>query len=317
MKATIVSLARNENIWGLATSIQQVEDRFNWRFNYDWVFLNNVDFTDQFKNVTSSLASGNTYYGRISEEHWSIPEWIDPNRAAAERQKMKDEGVSYGDSLSYRHMCRFESGFFFRHPLLEQYDYYWRVEPDVKFFCDLPYDPFRFMHENNKKYSFVLAFEEYINTIPSLWSNVTDFMRQYPHHLPANNALGIVSDDQGETYNKCHFWSNFEIGSLNWLRSEPYLDFFNHLDRAGGFHYERWGDAPVHSIAAALLLPPEQIHFFEDIGYYHYPYTHCPNDPVRRRELRCTCDPGQNHDWVEDACTKNWYKVNGLAPPNS
>ena len=35
-------------------------------------------------------------------------------------------------------------------------------------------------------------------------------------------------------------WSNFEIGDLNFWRSEAYVKFFEHLDEAGGFYYERW-----------------------------------------------------------------------------
>lgn len=42
--------------------------------------------------------------------------------------------------------------------------------------------------------------------------------------------------------------------------------FFNHLESEGGFYYERWGDAPVHSIAANLFLNKDEIHFFDDIG---------------------------------------------------
>lgn len=45
------------------------------------------------------------------------------------------------------------------------------------------------------------------------------------------------------------------------------MDYFNYLDKAGGFFYERWGDAPVHSIAAALFLKKEELHFFNEIGY--------------------------------------------------
>lgn len=30
--------------------------------------------------------------------------------------------------------------------------WYRRVEPSVEFYCDLDYDPFLFMQENNKKY---------------------------------------------------------------------------------------------------------------------------------------------------------------------
>ena len=41
--------------------------------------------------------------------------------------------------------CRYFSGFFQHHPLLQQFDYYWRMEPDVHYYCDLDYDPFIFM----------------------------------------------------------------------------------------------------------------------------------------------------------------------------
>ena len=54
-------------------------------------------------------------------------------------------GVLYGGRESYHHMCRYFSGFFFRHPVLAEFDYYWRMEPDVYYYCDLDYDPFLFM----------------------------------------------------------------------------------------------------------------------------------------------------------------------------
>jgi hypothetical protein len=42
----------------------------------------------------------------------------------------------------------------------------------------------------------------------------------------------------------------------------------NYFDTSedGGFYYERWGDAPVHTLAAAMLLKPEQLHHFSDVG---------------------------------------------------
>ena len=44
-------------------------------------------------------------------------------------------------------MCRYFSGFFHHHPLLADFDYYWRVEPDVHYYCNLDYDPFVFMQQ--------------------------------------------------------------------------------------------------------------------------------------------------------------------------
>jgi alpha 1,2-mannosyltransferase len=35
-----------------------------------------------------------------------VPSWIDMSKVNEEMQKMKDDGVVYGDSLSYRHMVR-------------------------------------------------------------------------------------------------------------------------------------------------------------------------------------------------------------------
>jgi alpha 1,2-mannosyltransferase len=89
---------------------------------------------------------------------------------------------------------------------------------------------------------------------------------------------------------------------LDWLRSKEYLDYFNALDRQGGFYYERWGDAPIHSIAAGLLLKKEQLHFWEEIAYFHMPFTHCPRDEQLRKDLQCSCDPSGNFDWKGFSC---------------
>lgn len=120
MNATFVTLARNTDIWEIAKSIRQVEDRFNRKYHYDWVFLNDQPFDDAFKKLTTSLVSGKTHYGVIPKEHWSFPDFIDQERAKAVREDMAQRKIIYGDSISYRHMCRYESGFFFRHSLMNQ-----------------------------------------------------------------------------------------------------------------------------------------------------------------------------------------------------
>ncbi|GAP87388.1 putative alpha -mannosyltransferase [Rosellinia necatrix] len=317
MNATFVTLARNSDVWDIARSIRQVEDRFNRRYNYDWVFLNDKPFDETFKKVTTSLVSGKTHYGQIPYEHWSFPPHIDQDKAKKVREDMAQRQIIYGDSISYRHMCRFESGFFFRQELMMKYEWYWRVEPSIELFCDIHYDPFRYMAEHKKKYSFVLSLYEYIDTIPTLWDSVKKFVKNHPEHIADGNSMGFLSDDGGDTYNKCHFWSNFEVGNLDWLRSKPYLDFFESLDMDGGFFYERWGDAPVHSIAASLLLKKEEIHFFNDIAYFHVPFTHCPVGEQTRIDLRCHCDPEKNFDWEPYSCTERFYNVNNLDKPQS
>ncbi|GAA5995207.1 hypothetical protein JCM5350_008215 [Sporobolomyces pararoseus] len=300
--AAFVALARNSDVWGIAESVRQIEDRFNGRgYHYDYVFLNDEPFSEEFKRVTSNIASGVCKYGLVPKEHWEEPPWIDEEKAAKARKEMEEKKVIYGGSKAYRRMCRYESGFFFRHSLLDQYDYYWRLDPSVKFFCDLDYDPFLFMQQNKKKYGWTVSLYEYAETIPTLWDKTKEFIKANPEYLAKPNMMEWISGDGGETYNRCHFWSNFEIGDLNFLRSPAYMKYFEHLDRSGGFSYERWGDAPVHSIAAALFLQPQELHYFEDVGYFHNPFLNCPADAADR----CYCNPNDQNNFA--AHKNHWY----------
>ncbi|KAF5391378.1 hypothetical protein D9757_001875 [Collybiopsis confluens] len=316
--AAIVMLARNGDLNGVVVSMKQFEDRFNKKFRYPYVFLNEEEFSDDFKKRITELTDSNVEFGLIPRDHWYQPDSIDETKASAARELMAKNQVIYGGSVPYRNMCRFNSGFFFRHPLLDKYRYYWRVEPDVKFFCDLDYDPFLIMQDQNKVYGFTVSLYEYEATIPTLWDTVKsdysplmlflqplifvlEFIRENPELVSPDNAMDFLSDDGGETYNRCHFWSNFEIGDLNLWRSEPYMKFFEHLDKEGGFYYERWGDAPVHSIGAALFARKDQIHFFNDIGYRHEPFQHCPQGDAHKKG-KCWCDASQNFDYEWYSC---------------
>ncbi|KAI0273643.1 nucleotide-diphospho-sugar transferase [Gloeopeniophorella convolvens] len=309
--ATFVVLCRNSDMLGILRSMQQMEDRFNRRYGYPWVFLNNEPFTKEFQKRVSAQTDAPIQFGTIPREHWEQPDWIDEERAAVERKKMAADVlhlIPYGGSLPYRNMCRFNSGFFFQHELLKPYKYYWRVEPDVKYFCDVTYDPFAFMEQNNKTYGFTMGLYEYKFTILSLWDTVKDFMRDNSDLIPKENMMGFVSDDAGKTYNMCHFWSNFEIADMDFWRSEAYTKFFTYLDWAGGFYYERWGDAPVHSIAASLFLRKEQTHFFEDLGYRHEPLQVCPQGDAWLQG-RCSCDPKDSFVDDRGSCIPRWKKL--------
>ncbi|KAJ7582690.1 glycosyltransferase family 15 protein [Mycena floridula] len=300
--ATFVLLCRNSDIAGVVSSIQSVEDRFNHKYNYPWVLLNDVEFTEQFKQRVRILTKASVSFGLIARQHWYQPTWIDEAKARAGRLKMMDEGIIYGGSVPYRNMCRFNSGFFFHHPLLQQYRYYWR--PDVKFFCDINYDPFVYMNQHDKV-SFTISLLEWGPTVETLWRTVREFMALHSQYISPNNAMDFLSDDGGQTYNLCHFWSNFEIADMDFWRSEAYTAFFNYLESTGGFYYERW----VHqSIATALFARKDQIHFFRDIGYKHEWFQHCPTGE-QWKQGRCSCDQNDSFDYTSNSCLNNFEKM--------
>ncbi|KAJ1941742.1 hypothetical protein FBU59_003411, partial [Linderina macrospora] len=222
VKACFVVLARNKDWLEIRTSMRQMEDKFNGKFNYPYVFLNDEPFDENFKNMARSMTKATVKFGQIPKEHWSYPDWIDKEKADHSRLEMARNGVVYGGSESYRHMCRFESGFFYRHPLLAEFDYYWRVEPNIYYHCDINYDPFLYMKEHKIKYGFTIAPFELMNTVPTLWDSVKKFMTTHKDLIPEHNSLWWVSRDNGTTYNGCQFWSNFEIADLSFYRGEAY-----------------------------------------------------------------------------------------------
>ncbi|KAL9708793.1 hypothetical protein Ac2012v2_007947 [Leucoagaricus gongylophorus] len=303
--ATFVILTRNSDLDGIIRSIRDIEDRFNRKYNYPYVLLNEVPFTEEFKSRVKVLTRAQMEFGLISPGHWYQPDWIDEEKAAENRDKLVASNVIYGGSVSYRNMCRFNSGFFYRHPLVQKYRWYWRIEPDVHFHCDMNKDPFLFMEDNNKTYSFTITMYEFEATIPTLWSHVQEFQKQHPEFIAKDNALGFMSTTD-DNYNLCHFWSNFEIADMDFWRGEAYSTFFEYLDSTGGFYYERWGDAPVHSIGAALFLPRSRIHFWDEIGYEHNPYTHCPRLGNHWQEGKCSCDPQRSFDYDGYSCMNKW-----------
>lgn len=307
--ATFLVLCRNSEVYELLETIQSIQDRYNNKRHHDWVFLNDEIFLDQFVVLVSLfIRYGQISFGQVPKEHWLYPEWVNQTLAAEMRHQLQLKNVVYAESESYRHMCRFYLGFFYKHPLVRQYRYYWRLEPGVRFYCDIDYDVFAFMRENEKAYAFVLSMFEYSDTIPLLWDTAQrHFALQ--ENAPDPTLLDLVrNNDVNGTYNLCHFWLNFEIADLSFFSSPQYEAYFTSLDRSGGFFYERWGDAPVHTLAVANLLDRQQVWWFQDFGYYHLPYLHCPQGPIYARN-RCSCDQSMDFTFSHLSCTPHILQV--------
>ncbi len=135
-------------------------------------------------------------------------------------------------------------------------------------------DPFVAMAEKNKTYGFTIAVKELRETVPNIFRYASAYMRKnnlkskglwemflepppeepkktkeedqsLPEEIlttePGQGLLPAVDPEamEGERYNMCHFWSNFEIAKLSWLRSKEYEEFFQMMDHSGGFWMER------------------------------------------------------------------------------
>ncbi|GME94775.1 unnamed protein product [[Candida] boidinii] len=305
--AAIVALVRNQELKQLIETITLFEEKFNKKFKYPYVFLNNRKFSEKFKEEITKICSGDVYFEYIQPEIWDQPENIDKSEQSLKMYELKQKGIQYASLVSYHNMCRFYSGAFFNHPRMKQFKWYWRIEPGTEFYCDIDYDVFRFMEDNNKTYGFTINIYDSEDTIESLWTNTLEFVKQNPKYLHPNGSYNWVKESKQNPqktiatkgYSTCHFWSNFEIANMEFFRSEAYTEYFNMLEKAGGFYYERWGDAPVHSLALALFEDKNNLHWFRDIGYKHHPYVNCPNS-----------------DKCGDSCQKGYFTYEHLYDQN-
>ncbi|KAJ4369237.1 hypothetical protein N0V83_006322 [Neocucurbitaria cava] len=315
--ATFMMLARNSDVSGAVQSVKSVQAQFNQHFGYPWVFLNDEEWSEEFKmEVGKAVGEGvSVTFDTIPWEVWGFPMWIDREKARRKMKKMEREGVMYAGEESYHHMCRFQSGFFYDHPALLPYKFYWRVEPDIRFTCAIPYDPFLSMSQHDKKYGYAIALWERGNTVPSLFRKISDYKaRRHVRTTPLWTALMAPSyapwlirrfvlsllrnrDGKGDLWNMCHLWSNFEIADMEFFRSSAYRELFRYLDEDGGFYYERWGDAAVHSLGVAMLLRPDEVHWFSDWGYVHGGLQVCPKEG-----LGCGCECEEGGREVETVC---------------
>ncbi|KAI8904046.1 glycosyltransferase family 15 protein [Gorgonomyces haynaldii] len=291
--------------------MRSLEDRFNHKFNYPWLLLNDEEFTPEFKHIVSTEAK-NVTFGRLSYDQWRLSPGIDTDLMTKGQQKLEKLKIPYAKSTSYRKMCRFYSGYFFRHPLLQQYEYYWRVEPDVKFYCDIDQDPFQMMKQDDISYGYTSLMMEFIPTIETLWKTTLDWASERRKSIFKNNHLIVPNhemplinffvDPKTNQFTGCHFWSNFEIARLDLWNNKDYISYFEHLDRSGGFFYERWGDAPVHSLYLALTLQPHQLKRFDHVGYSHDGYMNC--DPSLVDKYKCQCSKTDyGGSWCRDKFT--------------
>ena len=214
--ATILILTRNSELKQVIASMDSLETHFNQWFHYPYVFLNNVPFDDDFKETIQRHTDSVVEFGVLEPDEWEFPQGImnssiinDGNNSILnDTIKLQgDRGILYGDIKTYHQMCRFYSGKFYKNKLVTKYDWYWRLEPDVEFFCDITYDPFREMAIREKLYGFTIMIPELYDTVPNLFRVTMSYIHERNIRLgtlwnlfttdyhTVNNDLNDITDD--------------------------------------------------------------------------------------------------------------------------
>jgi hypothetical protein len=74
VNATLLSLVRNSELDDMLQSMRDLERTFNRKFNYPWLFLNDVPFTDEFKKKILAETKAKVTFGKVGNQAHSA--WI-------------------------------------------------------------------------------------------------------------------------------------------------------------------------------------------------------------------------------------------------
>lgn len=157
-----------------------------------------------------------------------------------------------GFSMGYRHMCRFFSGEIYKHKSVQEYEYYLRLDTDSFIHTPLEYDIFQWAKGLDVCYGYIAPAvqKDNLKVIEGLWEYVNQL---YPNDIPE----GLM------------FYTNFELGKVQWFLTSEYMNFYNSLDETGGFYTKRWGDAPVKFLGVNLFKEENFVLPVKGFTYQH------------------------------------------------
>jgi len=173
--------------------------------------------------------------------------------------------IAYGHpgfTMGYRNMCRFFSGKFHELSILSNYEYYLRLDTDSYILTELNYDIFEFAKQNDLIYGYCEPAVQIDN--PKVVEGLKEFTKNY---IVSNNITAYTDIDsipEGKM-----FYTNFELGKIDWFINSEYINYFNAIENNGGIYIKRWGDAPIKYLGINLFCDPKHIIPVTGFSYQH------------------------------------------------
>ncbi|CAH0023313.1 unnamed protein product [Clonostachys rhizophaga] len=138
-RAALVALVEESDLSDLGVSIRQLEESFNSRFQYPWVFFSTKPLNEDFREVVSAATTSACFYEVITPCNHSLNESHDLA------------------SPAHCHRCpaHHSLDFLAKQGRMRDYDWFWRVEPGALFTELIEFDVFRFMKNHDIGYGWL------------------------------------------------------------------------------------------------------------------------------------------------------------------
>ncbi len=155
-----------------------------------------------------------------------------------------------GFTMGYRHMCHFFAGGMYDYPILQDYKYYMRLDTDSYILSPMP-ALFDQMEEGGYKYGYIKEAIQLDH--PAVVEGLWDFCWRDTHNIPDREM----------------FYNNWEIGEIEWFRTDLYYLFFKRIEATGNIYKKRWGDSVIRRLGVGILMPESQQLAVKGFIYQH------------------------------------------------
>ena len=250
----IIYMSRMQDLGILFHSLILLYKNYNNMVKYPVIIFHD-DITDNvIQDFTRALFNhiGQTHSIIFERIEFKLPEWVSSDISLY-------NPPLHQFRLGYRHMCRWYSGEIYKHDRLKSYDWYMRMDSDSFLMSPVTYDLFEYMEDNKKVYGYISTLEkDEPFVVEGLWETTQDFIKD----------KNIVSK-LPKKWEYEMFYTNFELVSINTIRSSLYMDYYDYLDKSGNIYYRRWGDAPIRWLGLNMIMNPSKFHAFDDFCYQH------------------------------------------------
>ena len=254
-KGTIYILA-NANQFNrprmLVQSLLKLQEYFLKEFLYPVVIFHEENFRGEVSMVRRGSRIEHIYFMEVT---FSIPSFL--------TKPVPEFAPCTGrHPIGYRHMCRFHAKMAYEESVFNYVDYALRLDDDSFITGHIHVDLFQQFQDGGYTYGYVFTSLSHEPCTVGLRTAADNYIRDNKITPTFLNDLPL----------EFIFYNNFEMSKVSFWKSEEYQKYIDYIDQLGGIYYHRWGDAPVKTLAVAILVPKDQIHHFTDVPYKHYKF---------------------------------------------
>ncbi|EGV59951.1 hypothetical protein PSN45_002324 [Yamadazyma tenuis] len=311
-------------------TIQHYQERFNNKFNYDWVLVA-IGSVLSDRSQDFAAVAGNVRLIELRGGRLQTSPSANNVKNKGERVEQYPAKFKTRSNIRQKKLARMMLGPIFEvGDLWDDYDFYWKVPVGSSLGCDVNYDVFEFMRQNQIAYGWSLIHQDYQGTQPELISEFQSFVDASGGAVNPENLQFMLDETKDSTkdwhYKGCSFHPEFEIVDLNFFRTSEYQKMREFIEDKGLLFYRGWRDPAIRTLLTSTLLHSQQIHFFDDLAVEHpsYGLSNCPADENVYLSNRCSCDPFKKSERFVSAnlrkdydtmhnheCVTHWYRSRG------